>query len=93
MNDYQDVSVTTNDQFESNVDLINSSDVPVTVTTTVADVVGKKTKRTNLATLVNSLTGLTDEEIDDTKPSVVRALVVQANRISARYQELLNGSN
>lgn len=93
MNDYEDVMATSNTQFDSNVDLINSTDVPVTVTTTVADVVNRKTKRTNLATIVNSLTGLTDEEIDDTKPSVVRALVVQANRISARYQELLSGSN
>jgi hypothetical protein len=89
----QDVNATTTAQFDSNVDLINAAEVPVTVTTTVADVVNKKTKRTNLATIVNSLTGLTDEEIDDTKPSVVRALVVQANRISARYQELLSGSN
>jgi hemolysin activation/secretion protein len=92
MFDDQDVTATTT-QFDSNVDLINASDIPVTVTTTVADAMTKKTKRTNLATIVNSLTGLTDEEIDDTKPSVVRALVVQANRVSARYQELLNGSN
>lgn len=80
-------------QSVSNVDLISASDVPVTVATTVADITTKKGKRTNIATLVNALTNLTDEEIEDTKPSLIRGLNNQVTRITSKYQELLNGSN
>ena len=55
---------TTTVQSVSNVDLISASDVPVTVATTVADITTKKGKRTNIVTLVNALTNLTDEEIE-----------------------------
>jgi hypothetical protein len=84
---------TTTVQSVSNVDLISASDVPVTVTTTVADITTKKGKRTNIVTLVNALTNLTDEEIEDTRPSVIRALNTQVSRITTKYHELLNGSN
>ena len=84
---------TTTVQPVSNVDLISASEVPVTVATTVADITTKKGKRTNIATLVNALTNLTDEEIEDTRPSVIRGLNNQVARITSKYQELLNGSN
>ena len=84
---------TTTVQSVSNVDLISASDVPVTVTNTVADITTKKGKRTNIVTLVNALTNLTDEEIEDTRPSVIRCLNTQVARITAKYHELLNGSN
>lgn len=81
-------------QFDSNVDLINASDVPVTVTTTtVAEVTAKKSKRTNIATILNSLAGLTDEEIEDTKPSVIRGLNAEVARVTTKYQGFLTGSN
>jgi hypothetical protein len=84
---------TTTVQPMSNVDLISASEVPVTVATTVADITTKKGKRTNIVTLVNALTNLTDEEIEDTRPSVIRGLNTQVARITAKYHELLNGSN
>lgn len=72
----------------SNVDLIQSSTVEVTPVVTVADT---KTKKVNLATIVNQLSNLTDAQIEDTKPSVIRELGVQASRITDKYKSILLG--
>ncbi len=72
----------------SNVDLIQSAEVPVTPVVTVADT---KSKRVNIATIVTQLSNLSDAQIEDTKPSVIRELVNQANRISDKYKSILLG--
>lgn len=72
----------------SNVDIIESSTVEVTSVVTVADT---KTKRVNLATIVTQLSNLSDAQIEDTRPSVIKELGVQTNRIVEKYKSILLG--
>jgi hypothetical protein len=89
MNDDQDVIATTTTQFDSNVDLIDAADVPVTVTTTVAEAVAaKKGKRVNLATINTSLKGLTAEDLKRVTPLDINEFSQEATRILSTFKSI-----
>jgi hypothetical protein len=85
MNDYQDIATT---QFDSNVDLINSSDVPVTVTTVAEAVAAKKGKRVNLATVTTNLKAITGKDLLNVSIGEVKDFKLEYARIIAEFKTI-----
>jgi uncharacterized FAD-dependent dehydrogenase len=75
-----------NTEFQSAVDLIQVLEVPVK---TVADV-KKKARQTNLATVVNTLKAVTDDELEDCTPSVMKELLAEATRLYNTYKNIID---
>lgn len=85
----QDVIATTTTQFDSNVDLIDAADVPVTVTTTVAEAVAaKKGKRVNLATVTSNLKAITGKDLLNVSIGEVRDFKLEYARIIAEFKTI-----
>lgn len=84
----QDVNATTTPQFDSNVDLINAAEVPVTVTTTVAEVNAKKSKRVNLATVTTNLKAITGKDLLNVSIGEVRDFKLEYARIIAEFKTI-----
>lgn len=83
----QDVNATT--QFDSNVDLIDAADVPVTVTTTVAEAVAaKKVKKTNLSTINTGLKSLTSQDLERVTPLDIKEFSQESARIIATFKSI-----
>jgi hypothetical protein len=84
----QDVIATTTTQFDSNVDLIDAADVPVTVTTVAEAVAAKKTKKTNLSTLNTGLKSLTSEDLERVTPLDIKEFSQESARIIATFKSI-----
>jgi hypothetical protein len=83
----QDVIATTT-QFDSNVDLIDAADVPVTVTTVAEAVAAKKGKRVNLATVTSNLKAITGKDLLNVSIGEVRDFKLEYARIIAEFKTI-----
>jgi hypothetical protein len=70
------------------VDLINSSDVPVTVTTVAEAVAAKKGKRVNLATVTTNLKAITGKDLLNVSIGEVKDFKLEYARIIAEFKTI-----